>query len=54
MVNIKADFLKPKAAREMHFSHLANNALTPWWKDAGLRKNVLHCVGLYFAVFYLG
>ncbi|KAJ9613881.1 hypothetical protein H2200_002017 [Cladophialophora chaetospira] len=30
------------------------NTNPSWWKDPGLRVNVLHCVGLYFCVFYLG
>ncbi|KAM0495210.1 hypothetical protein D7B24_001378 [Verticillium nonalfalfae] len=50
----KADFFRPKGARTMHFSHLSNNTNPTWWKNAGLRKNVYHCAGLYFCVFYLG
>lgn len=49
-----SDLFKPKAARETHFSHLRNNTSPTWWRDPGLRKNVFHCVGLYFCVFYLG
>lgn len=50
-----ANFFKPKAiTAPSHFSTLKNNTNPTWYKDAGLRKNVLHCVGLYFAVFYLG
>ena len=45
---------KPKAAKQNHFSHLRNNTDPSWWRDPGLRKNVFHCVGLYFCVFYLG
>lgn len=48
-------FLKPKAVQQVHhFTTLSNNTNSTWWKDAGLRKNVFHCVGLYFCVFYLG
>jgi len=36
------------------FSQLKNNTNPSWWKDPGLRVNVLHCIGLYFCVFYLG
>ena len=45
---------KPKAAKQNNYSHLRNNTNPVWYKDAGLRKNVFHCVGLYFCVFYLG
>jgi MFS family permease len=48
------DFMKPKAAQQMAFTRLQNNTNATWYKDAGLRKNVAHCVGLYMAVFYLG
>lgn len=48
------EFLKPKAAKQMHFMSLKNNTHPTWYKDAGLRMNVWHCVGFYFAVFYLG
>lgn len=51
---LKGDFFKPKAAREMNFSHLRNNTNPQWWKDRCLRINVLHCIGMYFCVFYLG
>lgn len=53
-MGVAGDFFKPKAARATHFSHLKNNTHPQWWKDPCLRKNVFHCVGLYFAVFYLG
>ncbi|KAL1853092.1 hypothetical protein VTK73DRAFT_9108 [Phialemonium thermophilum] len=36
------------------FGQFRNNTNPRWWKDPGLRINVLHCVGLYFCVFYLG
>lgn len=49
-----AEFLKPKAATQMHFMSLKNNTHPTWYKDPGLRRNVWHCVGFYFAVFYLG
>jgi len=48
------EFMKPKAAQQMAFTRLQNNTHATWYKDAGLRKNVFHCVGLYMAVFYLG
>lgn len=48
------NFFKPKAAQQQSFATLQNNTDPTWWRDAGLRKNVFHCVGLYFAVFYLG
>lgn len=54
MVKFSSDFFKPKAARQMNFSHLINNTNPVWYKDSGLRKNVAHCVGLYLCVFYLG
>ena len=38
----------------MSFAHLKNNTKDKWWQDPCLRKNVYHCVGLYFCVFYLG
>ncbi|OQU94098.1 hypothetical protein CLAIMM_00510 isoform 2 [Cladophialophora immunda] len=31
-----------------------NNTNPSWWRDPGLRVNVVHCIGLYFCVFYLG
>lgn len=54
MAILKSDFFKPKAVRETNFSHLQNNTNPQWWKDRCLRINVLHCVGMYFCVFYLG
>ncbi|CAK7212581.1 hypothetical protein SEUCBS140593_001551 [Sporothrix eucalyptigena] len=36
------------------FGHLQNNTAPQWWKDPCLRNNVFQCIGLYFAVFYLG
>jgi MFS family permease len=48
------DFFKPKTTKVAHFSKYQNNTNPTWYKDAGLRKNVLHCIGLYFCVFYLG
>jgi len=54
MAILSKDFFKPKAARANNFSRLQNNTLPVWYKDPGLRKNVFHCVGLYFCVFYLG
>jgi len=48
------DFFKPKATKALHYAGLKNNTHPTWYKDAGLRKNVWHCVGFYFAVFYLG
>lgn len=45
------EWLRPKPA---NFSHLRNNTDPTWYKDQCLRKNVFHCVGLYFCVFYLG
>lgn len=54
MLQAVTNFLKPKAAQQMYYTTLANNTNPTWYKDAGLRKNVFHCVGLYFAVFYLG
>ncbi|KAI1344255.1 general substrate transporter [Xylariaceae sp. FL0016] len=56
MLGKVADLLKPKAGQQVqkHLSHLRNNTNPTWWKDAGLRRNVLHCVGFYFGVFYLG
>lgn len=55
MFQAVAEFLKPKAAiKTQHYAHLKNNTHRTWYKDAGLRKNVWHCVGFYFAVFYLG
>jgi hypothetical protein len=55
MFEAVTEFLKPKAAiKTQHYAHLKNNTHGTWYKDAGLRKNVWHCVGFYFAVFYLG
>ena len=31
-----------------------DNTNSWWFKDPRLRQNVLHCVGLYFCVFYPG
>ncbi|GJN80089.1 sugar transporter [Purpureocillium lilacinum] len=39
---------------EPAYTRYRNNTNPQWWKDAGLRVNVLHCAGLYFCVFYLG
>jgi MFS family permease len=49
-----ANFFKPKAVQQMHFKTLQNNTKDCWWRDPGLRRNVIHCCGLYFGVFYLG
>lgn len=49
------EFVKPTAAKKQgHLSHIKNNTNETWYKDPCLRKNVWHCVGFYFAVFYLG
>ncbi|KDN70328.1 hypothetical protein CSUB01_11580 [Colletotrichum sublineola] len=48
------NFFKPPTTKVAHFAKYQNNTHPTWYKDAGLRKNVLHCVGLYFCVFYLG
>ncbi|WWC64939.1 uncharacterized protein I303_107553 [Kwoniella dejecticola CBS 10117] len=37
-----------------HFLDIPNNTAAAWWKDPGLRKNVFHCLGCCFCVFYLG
>ncbi|CVK86008.1 related to hexose transporter protein [Fusarium mangiferae] len=54
MLNKVTEFFRPKATRTLHYAHLKNNTHPTWYKDSGLRKNVWHCVGFYFAVFYLG
>lgn len=54
MLGLSKDMFKPKAAKEMHFAHLNNNTNSTWYRDPCLRRNVFHCVGLYFCVFYLG
>ncbi|KAF5610118.1 hexose transporter [Fusarium subglutinans] len=54
MYKAVAEFFRPKATRTLHYAHLKNNTHPTWYKDSGLRKNVWHCVGFYFAVFYLG
>ncbi|OAA65646.1 General substrate transporter [Niveomyces insectorum RCEF 264] len=41
-------------APKTSFGHLRNNTKPQWWNDPCLRRNVLQCIGLYFAVFYLG
>ncbi|KAK5957724.1 hypothetical protein OHC33_000913 [Knufia fluminis] len=41
-------------AGNQSFQHFKNNTNPKWWMDKCLRTNVLHCVGLYFCVFYLG
>ncbi|KAF2104987.1 general substrate transporter [Rhizodiscina lignyota] len=41
-------------SNQMSFARYQNNTAKWWLKDPGLRQNVLHCIGLYFAVFYLG
>ncbi|KAK5728536.1 hypothetical protein LTR15_001672 [Elasticomyces elasticus] len=46
--------MAPGAAGQMSFGHLQNNTDPKWWRDPGLRINVLQCIGLYFCVFYLG
>lgn len=33
---------------------ITDNTHPTWWRDPGLRKNVLHCGGLCLCVFYLG
>lgn len=33
---------------------LRDNTHACWWRDAGLRQNVLHCVGCCLCVFYIG
>lgn len=33
---------------------MIDNTNKLWIKDPALRINVLHCIGLYFCVFYLG
>lgn len=43
-----------KSEEALTFSQYRNNTNPCWWKDSCLRINVLHCVGLYFCVFYLG
>lgn len=43
-----------RGSKDMSFSHFKNNTDPKWWRDPCLRTNVLHCVGLYFCVFYLG
>ncbi|KAK4936141.1 hypothetical protein LTR10_022937 [Elasticomyces elasticus] len=45
---------KPKDSKLSHIATLRNNTNPTWWRDPCLRKNVFHCVGLYFCVFYLG
>jgi hypothetical protein len=32
----------------------SDNAADSWWRDPGLRMNVMHCMGLCFCVYYLG
>lgn len=32
----------------------SDNTATHWWRDKGLRQNVLHCVGCCLCVFYIG
>ncbi|KAF5640163.1 hexose transporter [Fusarium sp. NRRL 25303] len=54
MLKAVTEFFRPKATRTLHYAHLKNNTHSTWYKDSGLRKNVWHCVGFYFAVFYLG
>ncbi|KAF5967621.1 alcohol dehydrogenase [Fusarium bulbicola] len=54
MFKAGTEFFRPKATRTLHYAHLKNNTHPTWYKDSGLRKNVWHCVGFYFAVFYLG
>lgn len=39
---------------QQSFAQIRNNTNPRWWRDAGLRLNVFHCVILYFCVFYLG
>ncbi|RSH92648.1 hypothetical protein EHS25_008093 [Saitozyma podzolica] len=36
------------------FSDVPNNTASNWWRDDGLRRNVLHCMGCCFCVYYLG
>lgn len=38
----------------VNYAALPNNTASAWWRDAGLRKNVLHIVTLYTAVYSLG
>jgi hypothetical protein len=42
------------AAKQMLFMSLKTDTHEMWYKDSDLRKNIWHCVGFYFAVFYLG
>ncbi|KAE9570491.1 Lactose permease [Colletotrichum fructicola] len=39
---------------ESNYKSVRNNANSKWWLDAGLRKNVFHCVGLCGTLFFNG
>ncbi|KAH0421464.1 hexose transporter protein [Colletotrichum camelliae] len=39
---------------ESNYKSVRNNANSQWWLDAGLRKNVFHCVGLCGTLFFNG
>ncbi|TXT04870.1 hypothetical protein VHUM_03953 [Vanrija humicola] len=37
-----------------HLLEVPNNTNASWWKDPGMRQNVLHCIGCCLCVFYIG
>ncbi|OHF04034.1 hypothetical protein CORC01_00896 [Colletotrichum orchidophilum] len=39
---------------ESNYKLVRNNANSKWWLDAGLRKNVFHCIGLCGTLFFNG
>ncbi|KAL0581023.1 hypothetical protein V5O48_001017 [Marasmius crinis-equi] len=40
--------------KKFSFADIPNNTDERWWRDPGLRVNVLHCVGCCMSTFYLG
>ncbi|KAL0576861.1 hypothetical protein V5O48_005126 [Marasmius crinis-equi] len=39
--------------KKFSFSDIPNNTDEKWWRDPGLRVNVLHCIGCCLCTFYL-
>ncbi|KLT43819.1 general substrate transporter [Cutaneotrichosporon oleaginosum] len=37
-----------------HLLMVPNNTHPQWWRDKGMRQNVLHCIGCCLCVFYIG
>jgi hypothetical protein len=40
--------------RPRTLAHVLRQCWDSWWRDPGLRMNVMHCMGLCFCVYYLG